>query len=650
MAKEIKTKEFVRNVKQRMTSNIKSKIKQVVIRTKDKISTKVEEQFKTNNKKQGTDNPKNYATDKVSETAQKAVGNAAADTRKAVNTAKNVVKKQINNKREKNKLEQEINDEVTKNQPETTDNLAEKDATQPEVKKDEKQIKTNDRSNPQPKTDTVKENDKPDIKKSNNTKQIERKKVKQKKSDTKKNAPKQREYAEPKTRGKQDIKSSKDTDRKIKQLNSDVKKIRETKKSADNAKKTIKTAENTAKNTERTVEATRKTAEATAKASKEAARIAEKTAKATAKTAKAVGKAIVEAGKAMAAGIKEIGAAIAAGGPVAVVIVVICLIAVIGGTCFGIFLSNDESTGTEQTMSKTISQLTSEYYNSITALKSQYVYDDIEIRGDTTINWKDVLTIYAVKYTNSSDGFEVATLNDVKINKLKEIMKDMNPCTGVVVSKVTPVIKEEKDADGNVTLHATFETKKILVITATHISASSEAIILNFNDEQKSQVTELTSSAYDALWNDLISSSGEILIPGGSYVGTNIFTWPLSVQGSITSKFGVRTDPISGEVKSHGGTDIAAPTGTPILAAADGTVVIASYNEGGYGFYVKIKHNNTFSTLYGHCSVLNVSTGQTVKQGQKIAEVGSTGYSTGPHCHFEVIQNGVRVDAMKFFK
>ena len=99
----------------------------------------------------------------------------------------------------------------------------------------------------------------------------------------------------------------------------------------------------------------------------------------------------------------------------------------------------------------------------------------------------------------------------------------------------------------------------------------------------------------------------------------------------------------------HGGTDIAAPLGTPILAAADGVVVTATWHNS-YGYYVKIKHDDTYSTLYAHCSVLHVSAGQTVKQGQVIADCGSTGYSTGPHCHFEVIQNGVRVDALMFYK
>ena len=92
--------------------------------------------------------------------------------------------------------------------------------------------------------------------------------------------------------------------------------------------------------------------------------------------------------------------------------------------------------------------------------------------------------------------------------------------------------------------------------------------------------------------------------------------------------------------------------GLPYVANSgiyDGTVVTATWHNS-YGYYVKIKHDDTYSTLYAHCSALHVSVGQTVKQGQVIADCGSTGYSTGPHCHFEVIQNGVRVDALLFFK
>ncbi|MBQ7596851.1 MAG: M23 family metallopeptidase, partial [Clostridia bacterium] len=235
------------------------------------------------------------------------------------------------------------------------------------------------------------------------------------------------------------------------------------------------------------------------------------------------------------------------------------------------------------------------------------------------------------------------------LSKLKKIVQDMNPCTGIVTPKLIPVTTVTTTRNGTQVRNGTYETKKVLTVTAAHISAAVQAERYHFSDEQKKQLNELMSDEYNALWDYIIGSSDEILTPGGSYTGTDIFAWPLAAEGRISSRFGTRADPITGEVKTHGGTDIAAAQGTPILAAADGTVIAAAYNDGGYGYYVKIQHNATYATLYGHCSVLHVKTGQQVKQGQVIAEVGSTGHSTGNHLHFEVIQNGVRVDAMKFF-
>lgn len=115
--------------------------------------------------------------------------------------------------------------------------------------------------------------------------------------------------------------------------------------------------------------------------------------------------------------------------------------------------------------------------------------------------------------------------------------------------------------------------------------------------------------------------------------------WPLPVAGTITSPQGYRTDPFTGEVSYHSGTDISAPEGTPILAAADGTVTIANATDswgGSYGYYVKIDHGGGLTTLYAHCSGICVKVGQQVQTGQVIAYVGHTGRATGSHLHFEV--------------
>lgn len=127
--------------------------------------------------------------------------------------------------------------------------------------------------------------------------------------------------------------------------------------------------------------------------------------------------------------------------------------------------------------------------------------------------------------------------------------------------------------------------------------------------------------------------------------GTGVFIWPCN--GPITSPFGYRTHPIFGTTIYHAGIDIGVDYGTPIHAADGGTVIAAEW-YGGYGNAVIIDHGNGLQSLYGHNSSLTVSVGETVSQGQVIAYAGSTGYSTGPHCHFEVRQNGEAVDPMGY--
>jgi murein DD-endopeptidase MepM/ murein hydrolase activator NlpD len=111
--------------------------------------------------------------------------------------------------------------------------------------------------------------------------------------------------------------------------------------------------------------------------------------------------------------------------------------------------------------------------------------------------------------------------------------------------------------------------------------------------------------------------------------------FPLSIPAAISSAFGWRVHPIAGEMRFHSGTDIAAPQGTPVLAAFDGKVDVADF-VGGYGLTIVLQHNKgTEQTLYAHLSELFVKPGETVKQGEAIGRVGSTGLSTGPHLHFE---------------
>lgn len=120
--------------------------------------------------------------------------------------------------------------------------------------------------------------------------------------------------------------------------------------------------------------------------------------------------------------------------------------------------------------------------------------------------------------------------------------------------------------------------------------------------------------------------------------------YPFASHYIVTSPFGGRISPISGKWEGHSGVDLGAPYGTPILASSDGVVITAGFNTGGYGNYVVIDHGGGIYTLYAHASSLNVSSGEVVAAGQHIANVGSTGWSTGPHLHFEVRVNGSCVD------
>ncbi len=134
----------------------------------------------------------------------------------------------------------------------------------------------------------------------------------------------------------------------------------------------------------------------------------------------------------------------------------------------------------------------------------------------------------------------------------------------------------------------------------------------------------------------------------GSANATGSFLFPVASYVYISSRFGMRVHPITGEVKNHNGMDIASNMGTTVYAADGGTVVLAEW-YGGYGNCIMIDHGNGYKTLYGHLSYIGVSEGQAVHQGDAIGQVGSTGNSTGPHLHFEVYANGSRIDPEQFF-
>ncbi len=186
----------------------------------------------------------------------------------------------------------------------------------------------------------------------------------------------------------------------------------------------------------------------------------------------------------------------------------------------------------------------------------------------------------------------------------------------------------------------------------TTISLENSKIIRNsyiakLTNDEKSMQEKIDK--YQAELNSIDSTITMLttLNIGEDYVGGE-FGWPAPGYSTITSKFGMRIHPILKIYRGHTGTDIAMPTGAYVVASNDGVVIKSTYSTTGYGNMVLIDHGGGISTLYGHGSELIAQLGQTVKKGDLIMKAGSTGWSTGPHLHFEVRINGTPMDAMEF--
>ena len=303
------------------------------------------------------------------------------------------------------------------------------------------------------------------------------------------------------------------TQKTIKTVDRSGKTIKQTAKSTGKAavktmQKTIKTAEQTARTTIKTTQAAaktaQKTAQVTAKAAKTAAHTARATAKATAAGIKAAVKATTAAVKAIIAGTKALIAAIAAGGWVAVVIIlVICVIGLIVGSCFGIFFSGEDS-GTGQTMRQAVQEINADYQSQIDTTRANLTYDELEMSGSRAV-WPEVLAVYAVKATTDPDDpQEVATVDDSKKAILKDIFWRMNEISSRTESKTEEVITETDDGHGNIVETATTVTRTYLYITVSHKTAEEMADNFNFTADQRKQLSELLDEENRRLWSAVL--------------------------------------------------------------------------------------------------------------------------------------------------
>ncbi|OHW61636.1 murein DD-endopeptidase MepM [Andreesenia angusta] len=238
-------------------------------------------------------------------------------------------------------------------------------------------------------------------------------------------------------------------------------------------------------------------------------------------------------------------------------------------------------------------------------------------------------------YNTTSEAIEAAN-PDKDPTKVRdgEIVKINSPKPYITVELVEELEVEEETA-----FETTYETSEEMYNDTEAVKTEG----VNGKSKKKIKKTSVNGNEVksEVLSEEiLLEPVSKVIVKGTkerpSGVGTGNFQTP--ANGYISSRFGPRWGTI------HRGLDIAAPTGTTIVASDSGKVTYAGYNNGGYGYMVKISHGNGFETLYAHSSQLYVSVGDVVNAGDVIAAIGSTGNSTGPHLHFEVIKNGEKVN------
>ena len=372
----------------------------------------------------------------------------------------------------------------------------------------------------------------------------------------------------------------------------------------------------------------------------------------TRKTATAVRSAI----RHFLASLRSLVTAIVTGISVALsIIIVISLVAFVSGSAYGIFFAANAPNENAISVQEALETLTGEYRDRLEEISNTIQHDRQDIvanDGVYFIRWQDVLAVFSSYVSGDEFGSSVASLEEEQVDKLREIMWEMNEVDYSTHPETITI--DTTDEDGN---QATAEiTETVLVIELTHKTPDEMAADYHFSTRQNTYLQLLQDSRYEELWAELLGGfapgEGEVMAPDGTRVPTGTLQWPLPVAGTITSQFGHRVDPITGEVSSHTGTDIACAEGTPILAAADGTVTVANGLDswgGSYGYYIQIDHGGGLETLYAHCSSICVTTGQQVQTGQVIGYVGHTGRATGNHLHLEVLINKTRADSMSFF-
>lgn len=372
-------------------------------------------------------------------------------------------------------------------------------------------------------------------------------------------------------------------------------------------------------------------------------------AKAAKISAKAGAKAAKVAIKVISKLLQALVKALVACWPLAVALLVVIIVVIVVTSIFGAGLGADDM----EKFTTYVSETQTEMQESIDYYAQQGYKVDGTYSGTAYIDWKAALSVLqGLKSGNITGGKE-------EINLLKEWQSDGTMYKIDSATTTEYVLKPEvKDKDGNVIQNEVRTTTKYVVTIGTlddykdwvknnpdYIKKFYKKANINYDENCTNFLTDEVVEIADRLY---ASDEFDTLFEGISFDTSNIAPGTIYDTGEHSGKLAYPTSsrkisadfPTYSNGKSHTGIDFPVPKGTPVCAAYDGTVYITKNLETSYGHYVVLKHNidgQTIYTLYAHNTTLLVSKGQTVKQGQVIAYSGSTGNSTGPHCHFSVL-------------
>lgn len=259
---------------------------------------------------------------------------------------------------------------------------------------------------------------------------------------------------------------------------------------------------------------------------------------------------------------------------------------------------------------------------------------------NNTATYLDVL----LNAASLSDFFgKMETIQEISENDQAIIDNMKTLKDGVAQSKAALEEKKSEQVEARGLVEGKRQSLNAKIQEKSSLIKTLEANIAEYDKIYKEQ--ERQENALKESLKASLSKPSSAVSP--KYV-SGVFTWP-ATSYSVTSAYGYRIHPVYKTKKYHSGIDIGAAYGTAVSAANGGTVTLAGWN-GGYGNCIVVDHGGGLATLYGHLSSISVSRGATVSKGQQIGKVGSTGVSTGPHLHFEVLKGGSATDPMAYFK